>query len=48
MKTERLELPAGEAGYFFVTVNLLVGIAIFMAAVSIGVMVYGGLQFIAH
>jgi len=48
MKTERFELPASETGYFFVAVNLLVGIAVLMAAISIGVMVYGGLQFIGH
>lgn len=48
MKTERLELPAGETGYFFVTVDLLVGIAILMAAISIGIMFYGGLQFTGH
>ncbi len=48
MKMERPELPTGETGYFFVTVNLLVGIAILMAVVSIGVMFYGGLQFIGH
>ncbi|MBI2349874.1 MAG: hypothetical protein HYV00_00040 [Deltaproteobacteria bacterium] len=48
MKTERLELPAGDTGYFFVTVNLLVGIAILMAVISIGVMFYGGLQIIGH
>lgn len=48
MKTERLELPTGETNYFFVTVNLLVGIAILMAVISIGVMFYGGLQFIGN
>jgi len=48
MKTEGTELPAGGAGYFFVAVNLLVGIAILMAAISISVMFYGGLQSIGH
>lgn len=44
MNPERRRLPAGEAGYFFVVVNFLVGIAMLMAAISIGVMFYGGLQ----
>jgi len=48
MKTERLELPTGETNCFFVTVNLLVGIAILMAVISIGVMFYGGLQFVGN
>lgn len=48
MKMERIQLPTGEAGYFFVIVNLLVAIVILMAAISIGVMLYGGLQFIGH
>ena len=45
MKMARLELSTGETSYFFVTVNLLVGIVILMAVISIGVMIYGGLQF---
>ena len=48
MKMERLEHPTSEAGYFFVIVNLMVGIAILMAVISIGVMVYGGLQFVGN
>ncbi|MEK7378902.1 MAG: hypothetical protein AABZ71_08350 [Candidatus Binatota bacterium] len=48
MKMERLELSTGETSYFSVTVNLLVGIAIFMAIISVGVMIYGGLQFIGN
>ena len=48
MKMERLELSTGETSYFFVSVNLLVGIAIFMAIISVGVMIYGGLQFIGN
>ena len=48
MKMERLELSTGETSCLFVTVNLLVGIAILMAVISIGVMFYGGLQFIGH
>ena len=48
MKIERLELPTGGTGYFFVVVNLLVGIVMLMAAISMGVMFYGGLQFIGH
>lgn len=48
MKTERLQLPTDEGGYFFVVVNLLLGIAMLMAIISVGVMVYGGLQFIGH
>ena len=45
MKMEKLQLLTGESGYFFVVVNLLVGIAMLMAVISIGVMIYGGLQF---
>ncbi len=48
MKMERLELSTGETSYFSVTVNLLVGIAIFMAIISLGVMIYGVLQFIGN
>ena len=48
MKMERLELSTGETSYFFVSVNLLVGIAILMAVISVGVMIYGGLQFIGN
>ena len=48
MKMERLELSTGETSYFSVTVNLLVGIAIFMAVISLGVMIYGVLQFIGN
>ena len=48
MKMARLELSTGETNCFFVTVNLLVGIAIFMAIISVGVMIYGGLQFIGN
>ena len=48
MNMERLELSTGETSYFFVSVNLLVGIAIFMAIISVGVMIYGGLQFIGN
>lgn len=48
MKLERVKLPTGEAGYFFVVVNLLVGITMLMAAISVGVMIYGGLRFVAH
>ena len=48
MKMERLELSTGETSCLFVTVNLLVGIAIFMAIISVGVMIYGGLQFIGN
>lgn len=46
MKTERIGYPTAEAGYFFVIVNFLVGIAILMAAISLAVMFYGGLQFV--
>jgi len=48
MKMERLELSTGETSYFSVTVNLLVGIAILMAVISLGVMIYGVLQFIGN
>ena len=48
MKTDKLHLLTGQSGYFFVIVNLLVGIAIFMAAISIGIMFYGGLQFMGN
>ena len=48
MKMERLEPSTGETGYFFVAVNLLVGIAILMVVISVGVMIYGGLQFIGN
>jgi hypothetical protein len=48
MKIAKPRPPVGEAGYFFVTLNLMVGIVLLMAVISIGVMFYGGLQFIGH
>jgi hypothetical protein len=48
MKMGKLKLRTDEAGYFFLTLDLLVGIVILMAAISVGVMFYGGLQFIGH
>lgn len=48
MKIESFQLSTGETRYFFVTVNLLVGIAVLMAVISIGIMFYGVLQFIGH
>ncbi|MBI2987485.1 MAG: hypothetical protein HYY45_12030 [Deltaproteobacteria bacterium] len=48
MKVDRLQLLAGESGYFFVVVNLLVGIAMLMAVISVGVMIYGGLHFMGN
>jgi len=48
MKMERLELLTGGTSCFFVTVNFLVGIAVLMAVISLGVMFYGGLQFIGY
>jgi hypothetical protein len=48
MKTEGTALSTGEAGHFFVAVNLLVGIALLMVVISVGIMLYGGLQFIGR
>lgn len=37
-----------EPGYFFFALDLLVGIVIVMAVISIGMMLYGGMQFIGR
>jgi hypothetical protein len=48
MKMDAAPPSTGETGYFFVTVNLLVGIVILTAAIGAGVTLYGILQFIGH
>lgn len=37
-----------EPGRFFVALNLMMGIVFLMAIISVGIMFYGGLQFIAR
>lgn len=48
MKAEKIQITTDERGYFFVAVNLLVEIVVVMAVISVGVMLYGGLQFIGR
>lgn len=40
----RIDKPAR----FFIAMNLMVGIVFLMAIISVGIMFYGGLQYIAH
>ncbi len=45
-KMEKISLLTEKTGYFFLTVNLLIAVAILMGAISIGVMFYSVLQFL--
>jgi len=47
-KTFHARMLHDQRGHFFVVMNLLVGVVILMAFISVGMMLYGGLQFIAR
>lgn len=43
---EKRPIETSEAGYFFIVLDLLIGVSILMAIISIGVMLYASLQVI--
>lgn len=45
MKMEKTFPRIDEPARFFITLDLMVGIVILMAIISVSIMLYGGLQF---
>lgn len=43
---EKRPIETSETGCFFIILDLLVGVSILMAMISVGVMLYAGLQVI--
>ncbi len=41
---EKRPIETSETGYFFIILDLLVGVSVLTAIISIGVMLYAGLQ----
>lgn len=48
MKIEQMLPRIDTPARFFIALNLMVGIVFLLAVISVGIMFYGGLQFIAH